>query len=258
MVATLAGSIWSIPATAHFVTIYTPETKIDEATSVPVEVIFWHPLFSGEVLDMVPPRQFTLTYGVRNHSLLDLLNPITFSSWSDSGKAFTATVPLRGEGDYVLSVVPEPYWEEEEGIYIQQITKTYFNVGAEATDWYRPINLPTEIMPLNRPYDVFVGSTFTGLVLSNDEPVAGAEIEVEFIAALPEIGTHTTGKPTVKGTKLESIITYSDADGYFTFGLPKAGWWGFAALGVGPEFTFNGKPLSQDAVIWVQAREFGD
>ena len=49
----------------------------------------------------------------------------------------------------------------------------------------------------------------------------------------------------------QAIMT--DANGVFTFGLPKAGWWGFAALGVGPDKKHDGKELSQDAVIWVQA-----
>lgn len=256
--ATVAGFLPAVPATAHFVTIYTPELKVAEAASLPVDVIFWHPLFTGEVLDMTLPREFTVTHGFHQTSLLDRLEPITFRSWSDSGAAFHVDVPLEGEGDYVLSVVPEPYYEESEGQYIQQISKIYFNVGYKATEWYRPIGLPTEIMPLNRPYDVYVGSSFSGIVLSDGEPVPGAEIEVEYIAALPDMATHTTGKPTAHGTPLGSIITYSDANGHFTFGLPKAGWWGFAALGVGPDFRHNGKPLSQDAVIWVQASDFGN
>ena len=47
----------------------------------------------------------------------------------------------------------------------------------------------------------------------------------------------------------------ADANGEFVFGIPRAGWWGFCALGVGPQKTHNGKELSQDAVIWVQARD---
>jgi cobalt/nickel transport protein len=47
----------------------------------------------------------------------------------------------------------------------------------------------------------------------------------------------------------------ADVNGQFTFGIPRAGWWGFCALGVGPDTEHNGKELSQDAVIWVQARD---
>jgi cobalt/nickel transport protein len=191
-------------------------------------------------------------------SLLDLLKPVTFSSWTNSAQAFHADVPVNGIGDYILSVIPEPYFEADEDLYIQQISKTYFNVGYEPSAWYRPVGLPAEIVPKNRPYDVLVGSTFTGLVLSDGQPVAGAEIEVEYIAALPDIATHTTGQPTVKGTRMGNMITYSDANGTFTFGIPKAGWWGFSALNVGPDYRFNGKLLEQDAVIWITASEFGE
>ena len=47
----------------------------------------------------------------------------------------------------------------------------------------------------------------------------------------------------------------ANAQGEFSYGIPKAGWWGFCALGVGPATEFKGKELSQDAVIWIQAGE---
>jgi cobalt/nickel transport protein len=48
-------------------------------------------------------------------------------------------------------------------------------------------------------------------------------------------------------------VAVTDADGRFTFGIPRAGFWGFAALGSGPETEHEGKELSQDAVLWVRA-----
>ena len=54
----------------------------------------------------------------------------------------------------------------------------------------------------------------------------------------------------------DSFVTLgikADANGTFTFAMPKAGWWGFCALGVGPDKEHKGKELSQDAVIWVKA-----
>ncbi len=38
-------------------------------------------------------------------------------------------------------------------------------------------------------------------------------------------------------------------------GLPRAGWWGICALAVGSDTEHEGKELSQDAVLWVQAKE---
>ncbi|MDY0220284.1 MAG: hypothetical protein RBR67_04025 [Desulfobacterium sp.] len=42
---------------------------------------------------------------------------------------------------------------------------------------------------------------------------------------------------------------------YHCIGIPKAGWWGFCPLGVGPIKEHKGKELSQDAVIWVNAQD---
>ena len=35
--------------------------------------------------------------------------------------------------------------------------------------------------------------------------------------------------------------------------IPREGFWGFAALGAGPQKEYKGKALSQDAVIWIRA-----
>ena len=37
------------------------------------------------------------------------------------------------------------------------------------------------------------------------------------------------------------------------FAVPRAGHWGFAALDIGPVKEHEGKPLSQDAVLWIHA-----
>jgi cobalt/nickel transport protein len=43
--------------------------------------------------------------------------------------------------------------------------------------------------------------------------------------------------------------------GEFTIGLPRAGWWGICALEVGADIEHEGKPLSQDAVLWIQVKD---
>ena len=52
-----------------------------------------------------------------------------------------------------------------------------------------------------------------------------------------------------------AIVAITDANGVFTFGIPRAGTWGFACLGAGPEREHEGKELSQDAVLWINAVE---
>ena len=59
-----------------------------------------------------------------------------------------------------------------------------------------------------------------------------------------------TSVPAMPGGTLVAI---TDGDGRFTFGIPRSGFWGFAALGSGPDTEHEGKALSQDAVLWVRA-----
>ncbi len=50
-----------------------------------------------------------------------------------------------------------------------------------------------------------------------------------------------------------AVVIRSDDNGLFTYAVPRAGHWGFAALDIGPDKMHGGKDLSQDAVIWIRA-----
>lgn len=243
----------SLPAHAHFQLAYTPEVNVSEPGATPVKLIFWHPFENGHVMDMAEPLEF---YAVNRGKIIDLkstLSPITFTGSANEAAAYDGTLTLKRSGDYVMVVVPTPYLEQSEDVYIQQITKSYVNRSEIPTDWMSPQGLKTEILPLNRPTNIVAGSTFTGQVLSEGKPAAGIEIEIEFMAAEPDMETNTPKTPTASPMPGGAIVAISDSNGYFTFGVPKAGFWGFAALGSGPDKEFQGKELSQDAVLWVRA-----
>ncbi|NDV00277.1 DUF4198 domain-containing protein [Pseudoroseicyclus tamaricis] len=254
MAGALILSMLALPAQAHFLSIYTPETNLSAPTTAPVELIFWHPLSGGHVMDMGGmPEEFFMVHRGERVDLMDRLEEIAFESAGASGQAYTADVEFRSSGDYILTAIPAPYLEETEDIYIQQLTKAYVNRGQLPTDWAEPVGLPTEILPLSRPYNQVVGGTFTGQVLREGEPAGGVEIEVEYIAATPDPATHSAGDAVIGEPPGGTIALIADENGYFTFGIPRAGWWGFAALGSGPVTEHEGKELSQDAVIWITA-----
>jgi len=252
-----AGAALLLPAVAgaHFQLSYTPTVQIERPADVPVTLIFWHPFENGHVMDMDQPQAFYMVHRGEKIDLMDTVSPITFQGASNSAAAFEATVPVKRSGDYVLVTVPAPYYEESEDIYIQQITKAYLNRGTMPTDWMEAQGLKTEIVPLNKPTNVIAGSTFSGVVLSDGEPVAGAEIEIEYMAAEPDMEANSTTASTASPPPGGAVVAITDANGVFTFGVPKAGFWGFAALGSGPDTEHEGKELSQDAVIWVRAHE---
>lgn len=240
-------------AQAHFQLVYAEDPQIAAPGDVPLKLVFWHPFENGHVMDMGTPLEFYAVHRGEKIDLMGTLKEVTFNGSENSAAAYDASVPIKRSGDYVLVLKPAPYYEESEDIYIQQLTKSYLNRNELPTDWSEPQGLETEILPLNKPTNIIAGSTFTGRVLADSEPVAGAEIEIEYMAAEPDMATNSPGKSVANPMPGGAVVAISDDNGYFTFGIPKAGYWGFAALGSGPQTEYEGKELSQDAVIWVRA-----
>lgn len=248
-----AMAFTAVPAMAHFQLLYTPEVNLEKPADLQMKMVFWHPMDNGHVMDMEKPEQFYFVHKGKKQDLMEQLAPITFHGAHNEAQAYEATVNVKRNGDYVFALVPAPYYEKSEDIYIQQITKSYINKGGIPTGWNEPLGLATEIIPLNKPTNVVAGSTFSGVLLSDGKPVPGAEIEIEYLAAEPDMAANKPNKDTAASVPGGAIVAITDARGVFTFGIPTAGFWGFAALGSGPAKEHEGKELSQDAVIWVRA-----
>jgi cobalt/nickel transport protein len=248
----------SVPAMAHFQMIYTPDSALEKAAEVDFKLVFTHPFEAGHTMDMGQPEQFFVVRKGKKKDLLNSLKPITWTSLTNSGAAYETSYKLRGMGDNVFVLVPAPYLEAEEDVYIQQISKTVVNTAGFPTDWDAEIGLPAEIVPLDKPYALWTGNVFRGIVKSDGKPVPYAEIEVEYLNHTPEMDKNAFAKAALVEAPQDAYVTMTikaNAAGEFSFGIPKAGWWGFCALGVGPDKEHNGKELSQDAVIWVQAQD---
>ncbi|PIE71313.1 MAG: nickel transporter [Deltaproteobacteria bacterium] len=248
----------SVPALAHFQMVYTPESALEKAETIDMKLVFTHPFEAGHTMDMGTPEAFFVVRKGKKKDLLNTLKPITWKSLSNSGKAYETSYKLRGMGDNVFCLIPSPYFEGEEDAYIQQITKAYVNTGGFPTDWDAEIGLPAEIVPLDKPYGLWTGNVFRGVVKGNGKPVPFAEIEVEYMNHKPNMKKNAFAKKAAVEAPQDCFVTMTikaNKDGEFAFGIPKAGWWGFCALGAGPANTYKGKELSQDAVIWVQAHD---
>ena len=108
--------------------------------------------------------------------------------------------------------------------------------------------LKTEIIPLTRPFGVYAGNVFQGVVKVNGKPVPFTEVEVEYF--------NEDGKYSAAKGPFVTQVVKCDQDGVFTYALPKAGWWGFAALNeddVTIKFGEEEKPIEIGAVLWIQA-----
>jgi len=259
-----ACAFLAAPAAAHFQVLHAGPANIGGGRALDFTLAFAHPFAGDPVMDMGQPQAFYLVRqaGEQEAQRVDLaeyLRPATFRGLQTEAAAFTARLPAsltRGLGDHVFVLEPAPYYEAEEDTYIQQFTKTVLNVGGLPGNWAEPVGLPAEIVPLDRPYGVWAGGIFRGMVMSEGEPVPFAEVEVEYMnhPLDPDgLGWEAGARKLPEHAVMETISARADATGMIAVALPWAGWWGIGALGVGPETEHEGKPLSQDAVLWVEA-----
>jgi cobalt/nickel transport protein len=256
--------LWCFPAYAHFQMLYSSD-GVSKSDNLNLKIVFTHPFEAGHTMDMGkdengeihPPLAFGERHKGKRKDLLSVLNPITFTSLTNSGKAYEAEVRLKGMGDHVFYFVPAPYYEAPKGFYIQQCIKSIFNVAGAPTDWNIPVGepLPVEIVPLVKPYALWTGNVFRGVITCGGKPVPGAKVRIEYMNHDIEGNAFVkTGKVTAPHNALLAQFVTADENGVFIYGIPRAGWWGFAALGAGGKgLSYNGKNLRQDAVIWVQA-----
>lgn len=254
----IAALLTSQTVSAHFQMLHIDDYMRAKGGKVILKMPFTHPSHGGPMMNMGQPISLDVTHKDKKTDLTDKITSLTWQGAENEAAAFQAETALRGMGDYVFSLVPEPYLETSEDAYIQQFTKTIVNVGGLPTSWHKPLNLAAEIVPDQRPYAVYAGGLFSAVVKAKGKPVDGAEVEVEFLNYdVNEAGNGFGRAPYVEypteNLNIQTLIT--DANGRFFFGVPHSGYWGFAALSVGAETEYKGKDLSQDAVLWIQAHQ---
>lgn len=264
-------SVFLLPSVslAHFQMLLPGESlRMANSGATDLAAIFTHVFNGGPSMQMGQPRALYLLKQRGDEGRpekVDLLKRAEKFEWLGDGKESVtawkvplAASDLRSLGDYVFVLEPEPFLETSEDKYIQQFTKTVVNVGGMPGNWDKVVGLAAEIRPLNKPYANWTGGVFRGVVLSKGKPVPFAEVEVEFVNRKPDLATRAwSGEAQFKTAHpaLGAMSIRADAQGNIAIGLPKAGWWGIAALDVGPTKTFKGKKLSQDAVLWVQVSD---
>ncbi|GIT93204.1 ATP-dependent DNA ligase [Jannaschia pagri] len=239
-----AALIAAGPAAAHYGMIIPSDPMIaqDEGRSVDLMVSFSHP-FEEDGMILERPETFTVTHGGETTDLLGALSEATVMG----EPGYTLTHALDRPGTHVFAMTPVPYWEPAEDAFIQHFTKTYVSAYDDDEGWDAELGLRTEIVPLSKPFGLWEGNIFQGIVHLEGEPVPYAEIEVEF---------YNEGQQTSAPSELMITQTIkADADGVFTYAAPSAGWWGFAALNTAPETMAQDgveKAVELGAVIWVR------
>ncbi len=234
------------PAIAHFQMLIPSRDVVgtDDSREITLDLLFTHPM-EGHMMNMAKPKAFGVSVG--GGEPVDLLATLKEKKIGDYS-TWETTYRLQRPGDYVFFVEPMPYWEPAEDCFIIHYTKVVVNAFGLEEGWDAELGLKTEIVPLVRPYGLWAGNVFRGIVKVDGKPVPYAEIEVEYYN---EPGATPVEPPT--DAHITQVIK-ANAHGEFCYAMPKAGWWGFAALNEA-DYTIDhegeAKAVELGALIWV-------
>ena len=234
---------WSSPSPAHFGMVIPSTNRVDQDTrEITMTLSFSHP-FEAIGMDLAKPEKFYAVHEGQREDLLPGLSETTVMAHA----AWKTQLSIKRPGVYQYVMEPTPYWEPAEDLFIVHYTKTLIAAYGSDENWDQPVGLPTEIVPLLRPFGNYAGNSFSGLVLLNGKPAANSEVEVEYYDREKNYAAPSDHHITQ--------VIKTDANGVFSLTCPLPGWWGFSALNEA-DFTMKGpdntdKNVEIGAVLWV-------
>jgi len=231
-------------ALAHFGMLIPSDSMVMQNDNRTINVIlsFSHP-FEGEGMKLVEPVVFGVMANGKKADLLKTLRKTKLMGHT----AWETSYTIKRPGVYMFYMEPKPYWEPAEDCYIVHYTKTVVTAFGDDEGWDQEIGLKTEIVPLSKPYGLYTGNVFQGIVKMDGKPVPFGEVEVEYY--------NKDRKAQAPTDYMVTQTIKADANGVFTYSAPKAGWWGFAALNTSDK-KIKGKDVEIGAVLWVRFHDW--
>jgi len=235
-------------AYAHFGMVIPSDSMVMQGESkvVNVTLSFSHP-FEGEGMELVKPGAFGVIFDGKKQDLLNNLEETKVMGHT----AWQVDYRIKRPGVYVFYMEPKPYWEPAEDCFIIHYAKTVVTAFGNDEGWDEEIGLKTEIVPLSRPFGLYAGNVFQGIVKLKGKPVPYAEVEVEYY--------NEDGKSEAPTDYMVTQTIKADQNGVFTYAAPRAGWWGFAALNSADyklDYKGEKKDVELGAVLWVKFHDW--
>jgi cobalt/nickel transport protein len=232
---------------SHFAVILPSDDIIEEKDPkmITLKLYFMHP-FEQEWLNMEKPKSFYVKIGEEKMDLLKAIKNIKLKGKNAWETSFT----IKRPGDHIFFLEMNPYWEEAEEKFLVHCPKVIVQALGKEDGWEKEVGLPIEIVPLTRPYGLWVGNTFRGVVKLNGKPLPFCRVEVEY---------YNEGK-RVKPPKSPYVtqVLKTDVNGVFSYSFPKAGWWGFSAITEAPYKLKKDEkeyPVELGGIMWIRVRE---
>lgn len=201
--------------------------------------------------EIAKPKRFGVQCLGEATDLLAALKP----SGERQATAWLAEFTAKSSGDYTFYTEHAPRWEAADDQFTISFAKVCVNALAREEGWDEPVGLDAEIIPLSRPYGLWTGNLFSGQVLLGGEPAPYVAIEIAWLGTTPD--TPPTLPNPASAYRVQKIR--ADANGTFHYAMPRAGWWGFAAI-LDSDQTLKQnneeKAVSIVTSFWVMARDF--
>jgi cobalt/nickel transport protein len=239
----VAVCLLCVPAFAHFGMLIPSRATVSKTDpkTVEMQISFSHP-FEMVGMDMARPKAYGVLARGAKEDLLGSLKPVQVMG----GAAWSSAYTLKKPGVYIFQMEPEPYWEPAEDSFIVHYTKVVVPAFGDEQSWDKEVGHKIEIVPLTRPFGLYAGNVFQGVVKLDGKSLPYAEVEIELY-----------NKDETAQAPNEYMVTQAvkaDGNGVFTYAAPKAGWWGFAAL-TKADFKLKkdgkDKAVEIGGVIWV-------
>ena len=167
---------FACPAFAHFGMVIPSDSMVmqDDAKTINLTLSFSHP-FEMVGMELVKPKVFDVVANGQKSDLSGSLAKVDVMGHT----AWKAEYPVKRPGVYVFAMEPQPYWEPVEDCFIIHYTKTVVTAFEDDEGWDAEAGLKTEIVPLSKPFGLYAGNVFQGIVKLDGKPVPYAEVEVE-------------------------------------------------------------------------------
>ena len=147
-----------------------------DAPTINLEILFTHPMEQGPVMEMGFPRQFGVLVGGQKRDLLATLQAPQ-ARWQER----STDAGQRGRAGRLRFLHRAgAYWEPAEKKWIIHYAKVVVDVLGAEEGWDAMVGMPVEIEPLVRPFGLWAGNTFRGVVKHHGKAVPWAMVEVEY------------------------------------------------------------------------------
>ncbi len=235
-------------AIAHYGMLIPSDSMVmqQDDRNVTLNLSFSHP-FEKIGMNLQRPEKFSVFINAKKSNLLKSIQRTSIMGMS----AWKADYKVKRPGAHVFYFQPKPYWEPAEDCYIIHYTKTIIAAFGDDTGWDKETGLKTEIVPLSKPFGLYTGNLFQGIVKLNGKVVPFAEIEVEYY--------NQDGKAVSPTDYMITQTIKADNNGLFSYAVPKSGWWGFAALNEADfklKYQGKSKDVELGAVLWVKFHDW--